>query len=75
MFIRAIIIIESEGYTLKTSELLKVLKQNGIRFDHHGKRHDIYYSPITEKTFPVPRHVTEIKIGTLQSILKDAGLK
>ena len=60
---------------MKTSELLKLLKENGIRFHKHGKRHDMYYSPITNKSFPVPRHKTEIASGTLQSILKDAGLK
>ena len=60
---------------MKTSELLKLLKKNNIQFIEHGKRHDMYYSPITNKEFPVPRHKTEIKTGTLQSILKDAGLK
>ncbi|MBE6081286.1 MULTISPECIES: type II toxin-antitoxin system HicA family toxin [Tissierellales] len=60
---------------MKTSELLKLLKSNGIRLYRHGKKHDIYYSPITDKTFPVPRHNTEVAGGTLKSILKDAGLK
>jgi len=60
---------------MKTSELLKLLKDNGIKLKKHGKKHDLYYSPITGKTFPVPRHKTEIASGTLQSILKDAGLK
>jgi len=60
---------------MKTSELLKLLKDNGIKLKKHGKKHDLYYSPITGKTFPVPRHKTEVAGGTLQSILKDAGLK
>lgn len=60
---------------MKTTELLKLLKKEGIEFKEHGKRHDMYYSPKTEKTFPVPRHKAEIPIGTLNSILKDAGLK
>ncbi len=60
---------------MKKSELLKLLKDSGIQFLKHGKKHDIYYSPITSKRFPVPRHKTEIARGTLQSILKDAGLK
>ena len=60
---------------MKTSELIKLLRQNGIEFKQHGKRHDLYYSPMTNKTFPVPRHKDEIKPGTLNSILKDAGLK
>lgn len=60
---------------MKTSELLKLLKKNGITFTQHGKRHDLYYSPITGKTFPVPRHSAEVKTGTLKSILEDAGLR
>lgn len=60
---------------MKTSELLKLLKKNGIQFVEHGKRHDHYYSPITGKCFPVPRHKDELKTGTLNSILEDAGLK
>ncbi len=60
---------------MKTSELQKLFKQHGIIFVEHGKRHDMYYSPITGKTFPVPRHKDEIKIGTLNSMLKDAGIK
>ncbi|MDR1702798.1 MAG: type II toxin-antitoxin system HicA family toxin [Sporomusaceae bacterium] len=60
---------------MKKSKLLKLLKKNGITFVKHGKRHDIYYSPITGKEFPIPRHVKEIAQGTLQNILLDAGLK
>lgn len=56
-------------------ELLKLLKKYGIQLEEHGARHDIYYSPITGKSFPVPRHKAEIPTGTLNSILKDAGLK
>lgn len=60
---------------MKQSELLKLFSKNNIRFLQHGKRHDIYYSPITEKKFPVPRHTKEIAAGTLKSIRKDAGLE
>lgn len=60
---------------MKTGELLKKFSANGIVLARHGKNHDMYYSPITGKTFPVPRHATEIKTKTLQSIMKDAGLK
>lgn len=59
---------------MKTSELLKLLKKNGIVFVQHGKKHDHYYSPITGITFPVPRHAKEIAAGTLKSIKKDAGI-
>ncbi len=60
---------------MKTGELLKLFRKSGIRRVRSGKRHDIYYSPITGNTFPVPRHKTEITVGTLNSILADAGLK
>ena len=60
---------------MKTSELLKKFKKHKIVFVEHGARHDHYYSPITGKKFPVPRHKTELKDGTLHSIMKDAGLK
>ncbi len=60
---------------MKQSELLKLFKKNNITLLQHGKRHDIYYSPITEKKIPIPRHAKEIAIGTLKSIMKDAGLE
>jgi len=60
---------------MKTSELLKLLKRNGIKLIRHGKNHNIHHSPITGEDFPVPRHKDEISKGTLNSILKSAGLK
>ena len=60
---------------MKLSELLKIFKKNKITLVEHGKRHDIYYSPITGKQFPVPRHAKEVAVGTLKSIKKDAGLE
>lgn len=60
---------------MKTSELLKLLKKNGCYLIRNGSNHDIWFSPITKKQFAIPRHKTEIKIKTLNNILKDAGLK
>lgn len=61
---------------MKTSELLKKLKKDGgVTFVRHGSRHDIYFSPLTGKEISVPRHKAEVKTGTLQSILTDAGIK
>jgi predicted RNA binding protein YcfA (HicA-like mRNA interferase family) len=59
---------------MKMSELLRLFSKSNIHIVRHGKKHDIYYSPITGKEFPVPRHKAEIKIGTLKNILADAGL-
>lgn len=60
---------------MKLSELLKILNKNGVVLREHGKRHDIYYSPITGNTFAIPRHAKEIPTGTLKSIKKAAGLE
>lgn len=60
---------------MKTQELIKLLRKNKCYILRSGSRHDIWYSEITKRQFPVPRHKTEIAIGTLNSILKEAGLK
>lgn len=60
---------------MKTQELLKLLKKNKCNIIRNGSSHDIWYSETTQKQFSVPRHKAEIPIGTLNNILKDAGLK
>lgn len=61
---------------MKTSELTKMLKKAGCYAIEHGKEHDAWYSPLTGKTFRVPRHGSkEIATGTAYRIMKDAGLK
>lgn len=54
---------------MKGTELLKILKKHGC----YLHRHDIWYSPITNRQFPVPRHKDDVKTGTAKSILKGAG--
>ena len=60
---------------MKTQELIKILRKNGCYISRNGSKHDIWYSVITNKEFTVPRHKAEIPIGTLNNILKTAGLK
>ena len=61
---------------MKYSELEKKLRQAGCYIDHEGKRHRMWYSPLTGQTFPVGRHKSEdVKPGTLNKILEAAGLK
>lgn len=60
---------------MKTQELTKLLKKNGCYIKRNGKKHDILFSEITKREFPVPRHKAEIPPGTLNSITKDAGIK
>ena len=61
---------------MKTSELIKLLKNNGCYLVRHGANHDVWYSPVNQKTFLVDRHLQkEIKKGTLNAILKRAGIE
>lgn len=60
---------------MKTQELIKMLKKGNCKVLRHGSNHDIWTSELTGKQFAVPRHKAEIPIGTLNNILKDAGLK
>ena len=63
-------------YTImKTSELIKILKNNNCFLVEHGKKHDKWYSNNTASYFVVPRHRSqEIPKGTANAILKDAGV-
>lgn len=61
---------------MKYSELRRTLESAGCYIKRHGANHDWYYSPITERSFPVGRHLSqEVATGTLNSILRQAGLK
>lgn len=61
---------------MKYSELVRKLKDAGCSVRRPGRNHDIWYSPVTEKQFTIPRHKTkDVPEGTLQSIKRDAGLK
>ncbi|MDR0221425.1 MAG: type II toxin-antitoxin system HicA family toxin [Lachnospiraceae bacterium] len=61
---------------MKFSELKKILRKNGCYVIDEGSKHEQWYSPITGNTFTVGRHDTEdVKKGTLNGILKQAGIK
>lgn len=38
---------------MKTSEFLKKASKVGCYFVSHGKEHDVWYSPVTDKFFRV----------------------
>ncbi|PXV60168.1 putative RNA binding protein YcfA (HicA-like mRNA interferase family) [Dysgonomonas alginatilytica] len=60
---------------MKYSELEKKLSKAGCYFVRQGKKHPIWYSPITEKEFQTSNHKSEeVKKGTLSSIIKDSGI-
>ena len=54
-------------------QFLKKLRKLGCKLVRHGSKHDQWEGPNGKKTF-VPRHSTEMKTGTISSILKAFGL-
>lgn len=60
---------------MKYSEVERKLKSEGCYRARNGKRHPIWYSPITGLTFELSYHTgEEVKPGTLKSISKTSGV-
>ncbi|PJG85685.1 type II toxin-antitoxin system HicA family toxin [Conservatibacter flavescens] len=60
---------------MRSSDLIKELKAHGCYLKRQGKGdHQIWFSPKTGKTFPVPHPKGNLPIGTIRSIKKSAGL-
>lgn len=58
------------------SELKRKLKAIGCYVIREGNNHELWFSPITGKQFPVGRHdKQEVATGTLKSIKRDSGLE
>ena len=54
-------------------ELADILREAGCRFERQGKgSHEIWYSPITRRTFTVPANIDNRPLAN--AILKQAGL-
>ena len=61
---------------MKASELKKLLRASGCYIHREGTNHEIWFSPITGKKFPVPRHdAKEIATSTVSSIKRSAGIE
>ena len=53
--------------------LAEILRKSGCRFERQGKgSHEIWYSPITRRTFTVPANIDNKLLAN--AILKQAGL-
>jgi predicted RNA binding protein YcfA (HicA-like mRNA interferase family) len=52
------------------NDFIKILAENGVFFDHHGKRHDVFVHRTTGKKIPVPRH-SEMKNKFLKRVLDE----
>ena len=65
----------NNGQTMKYSELEKILKKAGCYLVGNNA-HPVWYSPITNQRFQTGHHKSEeVKKGTLERILKQAGIK
>lgn len=56
-------------------EIIKLLKENGFEEISSNGSHRKLFNSRTNKTVIVPYHSKELKKGTEQGILKEAGLK
>jgi len=61
---------------MKYSEVERKLKKAGCQWVKDGKKHPIWYSPITDEYFTLSYHISEeVKNGTKRSIEKTSGVK
>lgn len=56
-------------------EIERLLIKNGFTFQRQRGSHKIFYNSISKRMVVVPMHAKDLKKGTEQKILKDAGLK
>lgn len=62
-------------FVMRINELIKALKDAGCSILRHGSRYDLWFSPLTNRNFAVPRHSSkELPTGTEKSIRKQAGI-
>ena len=61
---------------MKYSEVERILKKAGCYYLKDGKKHPVWFSPITGKAFQLSHHKSEeVRFGTLMSISRDSGVK
>ncbi len=56
-------------------EMIRLLEVNGFHLERSNGSHFFFRNDATGKTTTVPKHSKDLKKGTEQKILKDAGLK
>ena len=60
---------------LTPKEIIRLLEANGYKLVNSNGSHRKYYNSQANKTVVVPFHSKELKKGTEQNILKQAGIK
>lgn len=60
--------------SLTSNELIRILLRNGFILDRTRGSHQIYIHPENRKRAIIPMHTKDLPIGTLMTILKQAGI-
>ena len=63
------------GDNLNPKELIKILEADGWQLIRVRGSHHIFKHPMRSGMLIVPYHTNDMKLGTVNQILKDAGLK
>ena len=66
---------EMKKMPMTPKKMIKLLKSNGFEFVRANGSHQIYKNHQTGRVTTVPFHCKDLKKGTEDKILKDAGLK
>lgn len=61
--------------SLTPKDIARILKQKGFILDRVRGSHQIWLHPVSRKRAVVPMHNKDIPIGTMFSILKQAGIE
>jgi len=61
--------------SLTPKDIIRILKLKGFVLDRSRGSHQIWLNPVTRKRAIVPVHSKDIPVGTLFSILKQAGIE
>ena len=56
-------------------QVVRLLEEHGFVLDRSKGSHHIYYHPESGRRAVVPMHKEDLPIGTLLSILKQAGIE
>ena len=60
---------------MTSKAMVELLLRNGFIQENGNGSHRKFYNPVTKRRTMVPYHSGELKKGTEQAILKQAGLK
>ncbi len=60
--------------SITPKDIIRILKQKGFVLDRNRGSHQIWLHPESRKRVVVPMHKKDLPVGTMFSILKQAGI-